>query len=63
MIRAPGSHPANIKNRSSKQYFKLTKFKSAYRSMSNEALYEKQKAGDNDASKELNRRAKKNRSK
>lgn len=59
MVRAPGSHPPNIKNRSSKHLIKLTKIKSAYRSMSNEALYKKQKAGDNDASKELNRRAKK----
>ena len=58
MVRAPGSHPPNIKNRSSKHLICLTKHKSIYRSMSNEAL-----AAYNsfyEARKEIERRKKKN---
>lgn len=56
MVRAPGSHPPNIKNRSSKHLFCLTKHKSIFRSMSNEALkaYKCSEAQD-----ELHRREKK----
>ena len=57
MIRTPGSHAPNIKNRSSKQLICLTKCKSIYRSMSNTALAECKDPG---ARKEENRRAKKN---
>ncbi len=56
MIRIPGSHAPNIKNRSSKHLIKLTKMKSALRSMSNEALAAMK---DPEARKEENRRAKK----
>ena len=38
MVRVPGSHAPNIKNRSSKQYICLTKVRPLVRSMSNEAL-------------------------
>ena len=38
MVRVPGSHTPNIKNRSSKQYICLTKVRPLVRSMSNEAL-------------------------
>ena len=38
MVRIPGSHAPNIKNRSSKQNICLTKVKPAVRSMSNAAL-------------------------
>lgn len=57
MVRAPGSHPPNIKNRSSKYLIPLTKIKPIYRSMSNAALAE---CNDPLARKEENRRAKKN---
>lgn len=57
MVRIPGSHVPNIKNRSSKHLICLTKCKSIYRSMSNAALAE---CKNPDAQKEENRRAKKN---
>ena len=57
MVRTPGSHMPNIKNRSSKHFIPLTKQKSVYRSMSNAALAE---CKDSAARKEENRRAKKN---
>lgn len=57
MVRTPGSHAPNIKNRSSKHLIPLTKHKSIYRSMSNAALAE---CKDSAARKEENRRAKKN---
>ena len=57
MVRTPGSHMPNIKNRSSKHLIPLTKQKSVYRSMSNAALAE---CKDSAARKEENRRAKKN---
>lgn len=40
MVRIPGSHSANIKNRSSKHLILLTKVKPVIRSMSNAALEE-----------------------
>ena len=40
MVRIPGGHAPNIKNRSSKHLIPLTKQKSVYRSMSNAALAE-----------------------
>lgn len=40
MIRVPGSHAPNIKNRSSKHLGWLTKMKPAVRSLSNAALNE-----------------------
>ena len=40
MIRVPGSHVPNIKNRSSKHLGWLTKMKPAVRSLSNAALNE-----------------------
>lgn len=60
MVRIPGSHAPNIKNRSSKQYIPLTKIKPLVRCLSNEALRE---LSTEDANKELKRRAnKKNKS-
>lgn len=62
MVRIPGSHAPNIKNRSSKHLIPLTKCKSAYRSMSNTALEEMVKDTKNknwNAQAELNRRQKK----
>lgn len=56
MIRLPGSHAPNIKNRSSKHLGWLTKQKPIYRSMSNVALAEYTTEG---AAKERKRRAKK----
>lgn len=40
MVRIPGGHVPNIKNRSSKNLIPLTKCKSVFRSMSNAALAE-----------------------
>lgn len=57
MVRVPGSHIPNIKNRSSKQNFKLTKIKSCVRSWSNEKLAKS--AFDIEVSNEIKRRAKK----
>ena len=59
MIQIPGTHVPPIKNRSSKQYYKLTKVKPAVKSMSNAHLAELAKGGDRDAMKEQNRRNKK----
>lgn len=56
MVRIPGSHPPNIKNRSSKQNIWFTKMKPSVRSLSNEAL---QKLSSEAATKELKRRANK----
>lgn len=58
MTRTPGEHVPNIKNRSSKQLICLTKHKPIVRSLSNEALMKIKY--DDDASKELRRREKKN---
>lgn len=63
MVRIPGSHAPNVKNRSSKHLIPLTKVRPIYRSLSNAALEEMAK-GDGkhknyDAEKELNRRRKK----
>lgn len=55
MVRIPGGHAPNIKNRSSKHLIPLTKQKSVYRSMSNAALAE---CKDPAARKEENRREK-----
>ena len=54
MVRTPGGHAPNIKNRSSKHLIPLTKQKSIYRSMSNAALTE---CKDSAARKEEARRA------
>ena len=63
MVRIPGSHAPNIKNRSSKHLIPLTKCRSFFRTLSNAALEEMAKGdGKNrnyDAQKELNRRQKK----
>lgn len=62
MIRVPGSHTPNIKNRSSKHLMLLTKIRPIYRCLSNAALEEIAKNGKlagGLANKELNRRAKK----
>lgn len=64
MVRIPGSHAPNIKNRSSKHLIPLTKVKPIYRSMSNAALEEMAKGdgknkGNYDAQQELNRRHRK----
>lgn len=56
MIRLPGSHMPNIKNRSSKHLGWLTKMKPAVRSLSNAALNELTTAA---ANKEKARRQKK----
>ena len=56
MVRIPGSHVPNIKNRSSKQNILLTKHKPAVRSMSNEQL---SKLAGKDVSDEIRRRNKK----
>lgn len=60
MVRTPGEYAPNVKNRSSKHLMCLTGMKFAYRSMSGEALAEMSKRGDALATKEINRRAKKN---
>ena len=57
MRRLPGSHEPNNKNRSSKHLGWLTKMKSPYRSMSNEALAT---MNDKEAIAERTRRARKN---
>lgn len=57
MIRIPGSHPANIKNRSSKHLIPLTKYKPYVRSMNNEELA---KYTSEDAARERKRRKAKN---
>lgn len=53
MVRVPGSHAPNAKNRSSKHLIKFTKCKPAVRSMSNAALAE---YNTSEARKELKRR-------
>lgn len=58
MVRIPGSHPPNIKNRSSKQNIWFTKMKPSVRSLSNEAL-QKLSSESEAAAKELKRRANK----
>jgi hypothetical protein len=61
MVRIPGEHVPNIKNRSSKQNILLTKKKSAMMSLSNEALikYDKMYNGrSNSFGNELSRRSK-----
>lgn len=58
MIRTPGSHAPNIKNRSSKQNFKLTKHKPVVRSWSREML--NKHLGDVEVQKEVSRRNRKN---
>ena len=56
MVRVPGEHAPNVKNRSSKHLICLTKVRPIVRSMSNEAL----KAWfSSEARTELNRREKK----
>lgn len=53
MVRIPGDHAPNIKNRSSKHLIPLTKCKPVERSMSNEELM---KYSSRAAVKELKRR-------
>jgi len=53
MVRIPGEHAPNIKNRSSKNLILLTKVKPAEKSMSNEELM---KYSSRAAVKELKRR-------
>lgn len=57
MVRLPGSHSPNVKNRSSKHLCWLTKIKPIFRSMSGEEL--KTFSANPDAVKEMNRRDKK----
>jgi len=64
MVRIPGSHAPNVKNRSSKHLIPLTKVRPIYRCLSNAALEalsrgDGKNKGDYDAQKELNRRQKK----
>ena len=60
MIQTPGGHKPPMKNRSSKQYFILTKCKSMYRSMSNEELNEiMNRSFNREARAEIDRRNKK----
>lgn len=56
MVRVPGEHAPNIKNRSSKHLICLTKIRPIVRSMSNEAL---NALSSSEARAELNRREKK----
>ena len=56
MVRVPGEHAPNIKNRSSKHLICLTKVRPIVRSMSNEAL---NALSSSEARAELNRREKK----
>ena len=56
MVRVPGEHAPNVKNRSSKHLICLTKIRPIVRSMSNEAL---NALSSSEARAELNRRAKK----
>lgn len=60
MRRLSGTHVPNIKNRSSKQLSLLIGTKSIYRCMNNAMLKEFSSNGNPSASKELARRAKKN---
>lgn len=57
MIRIPGEHVPNIKNRSSKHLICLTKHTPIVKMMSNEAL---SKLSSDDAVRERKRRAKNN---
>ena len=56
MVRVPGEHAPNVKNRSSKHLICLTKVRPIVRSMSNEAL---NALSSSEARAELNRREKK----
>lgn len=56
MVRLPGSHSPNIKNRSSKQYCWLTKMKPIVRCVSNEQLQQWANNNVPGANKELKRR-------
>jgi phage replication-related protein YjqB (UPF0714/DUF867 family) len=56
MRRISGTHPANIKNRSSKDLSIMMTYKNVYRSMSNEML---NRLDNIQAKKELTRRTKK----
>lgn len=57
MIRTPGEHIPNIKNRSSKHLIQLTKVRYYLRSVNNEQLSKWSSGGWSDARKELNRRS------
>lgn len=57
MVRIPGNHVPNIKNRSSKQNIWFTKMKPVVKSMSNEELM---RLNTTEASNEMKRRSKKN---
>lgn len=61
MLRIPGEHAPNIKNRSSKHLMLLVGQKSIYRSMGGDRLKELANAGNPMANREISRRAKKNR--
>lgn len=61
MLRIPGEHAPNIKNRSSKHLMLLVGQKSSYRCMNNAKLHELANAGNPMANREISRRAKKNR--
>lgn len=56
MVRLPGSHEPNNKNRSSKHLGWLTKIRPIVRCLSNEALRSFANNGNREATKELNRR-------
>jgi hypothetical protein len=56
MVRVPGSHAPNIKNRSSKHLICMTKMRPIVRTMSNAAL---NALGSSEARSELQRRQKK----
>ena len=58
MIRTPGSHAPNIKNRSSKNLIPLTKIRPIVRCVSNAQL-QAWNNGDPDVSKEIRRRTEK----
>lgn len=56
MVRVPGSHAPNIKNRSSKHLICMTKMRPVVRTMSNAAL---NALGSSEARAEIQRRQKK----
>ena len=56
MIRVPGEHAPNVKNRSSKQYICMTKIKPIVRCVNNETLTKWANGGLAEARAELARR-------
>lgn len=56
MIRVPGEHAPNVKNRSSKQYICMTKIRPIVRCVNNDTLTKWSNSGCREAYAELQRR-------